>query len=200
LVKSGLALLALASLAVGAEKMDRSAINARDREITAFHESGHALMTKTRLPQNSVQKVTIIPSSNGVGGFSVSIPPDAAYYTKKDLENQIMVCLAGRASEEIVFGADNITTGARNDIERATLIAKDYVCAYGMSDAGLINQNAFKSDRDIKEECSKLLQKLYDEAKEILEKNKSLLERIANALLEKETLKENDLDAIINGR
>jgi cell division protease FtsH len=187
------------TIAVGAEKLDRSAISERDREITAYHESGHAFMTKLRLPKNSVPKVTIIPSANGVGGFSVSSPPDVSYYTKKDLESQIMVCLAGRAAEEIAFGSDNVTTGARNDIERATMIAKDYVASYGMSEAGIINQNVFRSDGEAKEECSKLLRKLYEETKALLETKWNLMERAAKDLLEKETLKEEDLNLILNG-
>ncbi|MDR1913688.1 MAG: cell division protein FtsH, partial [Clostridiales bacterium] len=103
-----------------------------ERTITAYHESGHALAAKFLSPENTVAKITIIPSSKGAGGFCINIPPDKIYHTKQEIENQIKINFAGRAAEEIVFGADNITTGASNDIEKSISLTKDYITKFGM--------------------------------------------------------------------
>jgi len=187
------------TILAGNEKSDRSSIRQHDREITAYHEAGHALMTKILSPENSVSKVTIIPSTRGYGGFSLSIPPDKMYLSKTELENQIMISLAGRAAEEIIFGKDNITTGASNDINQASKIAKEYVGVYGMSDkVGLLNSDIFNNESDIKKECKLLIDLLYERSVYILEENFSCLEKIALNLLEYETLKEDELDKILS--
>ncbi len=186
------------TIIAGSEKKDRSNIKEKDRKITAYHEAGHALVTKLLLPENSVTKVTIIPSTKGIGGFSLNIPPDKMYYTKKELEAQIMVSFAGRVAEELVFGEENITTGAANDIEKATSIAKDYITKYGMSQkTGLINTSIFKDDKEIMQECIEILNKLYTETQSLINVNFVLLDDIAKSLLEKETLEEDELDLIL---
>lgn len=178
----------------GSAKADRSGITEKEREITAFHESGHALTAKLKAPENTVSKITIIPSTKGAGGFCVNIAPDKLYYTKKELEAQIIISLAGRAAEELIFGEDNVTTGASNDLEKAGAIAKDYVSKYGMSKvAGL----APLSETKIYEECTNLITGLYDEAKNLLKENMRTLKNIVAELLEKESLNESELDMII---
>lgn len=189
----------------GAEKKDRSAISKADREITAYHEAGHALVTKLVAPENRVTKVTIIPSTRGAGGFSVSLPPDRMYRRKKEMENSIKIALGGRAAEEIIFGKDNITTGASNDIEKVTHIALSLVKRFGMGDkAGMLNydmlhQNSGGHDGEILDECKALVERFYEETTKLLIENKYLLDRIARVLLAKETIDEDCLERIMKG-
>ena len=178
----------------GSEKKDRSSIKERERQITAYHEGGHALAIKLLSPENSVAKITIIPSTKGAGGFCLNVPPDKMYYTKAELENQAIALLAGRAAEELVFGKENITTGASSDIERANAIIKDYVTKYGMSDElGMSNAAGDKAEK----ECQNIMKNLYSKALDVLTQNKTTLNKIAQALLEKETLSEEQLDALL---
>ena len=188
----------------GAEKKDRSAIANIDRKITAYHEAGHAIVAKLISPENKVTKVTIIPSTKGAGGYTMNIPPDRMYRTKKDMEKDIMVSLGGRCAEEIVFGEDNITTGASGDIERATETVLSMVKRFGMNkNTGLISydvlyKNSFNGINDkILDECKNKLDELYSEVKSLLIENMGKLDCIANALLEKETLEEEEIDSII---
>jgi cell division protease FtsH len=188
----------------GLEKKDRSTIDRFDREITAFHEAGHALVTKLIAPEHSVSRVTIIPSTKGMGGFSMNIPPDRMYYRKRDMENSIKIALAGRAAEEIVFGQDNVTTGASNDLERATEVLLDMIRRFGMGKStGLLNYDVLYSNgiRQVSDEvltqCSETMNIFYEEVKGLLIMHRDTLEAIATALLEKETLDEDALDQII---
>jgi cell division protease FtsH len=189
----------------GAEKKDRSAISRLDREITAYHEAGHALVTKLVAPENRVTKVTIIPSTRGAGGFSVSLPPDRMYRSRKQMESSIKIALAGRIAEEIIFGRDNVTTGASNDIEKATQIVMALVKRFGMGEStGMLNydilfQNSVASQEHIVEECRAFMDKYYRETSDLLVENKYLLDRIARTLLEKESIDEECLDAILSG-
>ncbi|MCT4685819.1 MAG: AAA family ATPase [Vallitalea sp.] len=182
----------------GAEKKDRSNITDKDRQITAYHEAGHALMTKLLLPDNIISKVTIIPSTRGAGGFSMSIPKDKMYQSKKEIISNIKVLLAGRVAEEIIFGEDGVTTGASNDIEKASNLIKDYIVKYGMDDNfGLFNfESAGVNDMAIIDQCREEIKKAYISAKDILEKNKVYLSRIASMLIKKETIDNNDIEEI----
>lgn len=183
----------------GMQKKDRSSITNLDREITAFHEAGHALVTKLLAPDNTIAKVTIIPSTKGAGGFSMNIPKDKMYMTRSEILAQIKISLAGRAAEEIIFGPENITTGASNDIEKASSYIKDYIAKYGMDDAyGMINVETILgyeggNNQPLLEKCSLKIKELYGETKEIIEKNQTILDQIAKSLLEKETLDEKDI-------
>ncbi|MBE6022058.1 MAG: ATP-dependent zinc metalloprotease FtsH [Cellulosilyticum sp.] len=186
----------------GREKKDRSSISENDRSITAYHEAGHALITKLLAPDNSVTKVTIIPSTKGAGGFSMNVPKDKFYLNKMELIARIKISLAGRAAEEIKFGKDYITTGASNDIEKASQDLKAFMLRYGMDEEiGLININVltgkdtFEADEWIKQ--SKVYMKqFYEETKAVLEGHADLLVKIAEALLEKETLNEKELASL----
>jgi len=171
----------------GSEKKDRSNIRQQEREVTAWHESGHALAATLLSLENRVAKVTIIPSTGGAGGFCVNIPPERMYWTKRELEQQIMVNLAGRCAEELRFGADGVTTGASNDIEKATQTALQYVAKFGMGE-GILDRLVLKDDKGTNKECARLIQRLYNEAKELLHDNYATLEALTNRLLEKETL------------
>lgn len=188
----------------GPEKKDRSMIALKDRQITAFHEAGHALITKLLAPENSVTKVTIIPSTKGAGGFSMNVPRDKMYLTKQDILTQIQISLAGRAAEEIIFGEACITTGASNDIEKATLQLKEYISQYGMDkEIGLINLKVLVgengiSDKSFVEKCSLKMEELYKMVKEELTQHTLELEKIAQELLKKETLEEEALDELLS--
>lgn len=190
---------------VGDEKLDRSHINMKDKEITAYHEAGHALVAKLVDNDTRVTKVSIIPSTRGVGGFSLNIPSDKIYRTKKDLYSNIMISLGGRAAEEIIYGKENITTGASSDLEKATEIALSMVGSLGMDDQfGLINVNVLLSrdiqgDNNLIGRTTEILEDLYRDTIQMLENSRVFLENIAIELLEKETLEENDINKILSG-
>ncbi len=192
------------TIVAGAEKKDRSAIAERDRKVTAYHEAGHALITRLMVPENRVSRITIIPSTKGAGGFSMNIPPDRMYYRKKDMENSIRIGLAGRAAEELIFGEENITTGASNDLEKATETILNMVRRFGMnSKSGLLNydvlyQNGMQQVQDeILQECKNAMNQFYREVRMLLQENRRILAAIAENLLARETLEERDLDAIL---
>ncbi len=185
------------TIIAGSEKKDRSGIAQRDREITAIHEAGHALISALLLPQNTIAKVTIIPSTKGAGGFCVNIPAEKLFYTKSEMEGQVCVSLGGRAAEESFFGSENITTGASNDIEKATSILMDYVAKYGMG-KDLLNRNLFEG-KDFYEECKELAETFYHRTMGIIQENKELLKKIADELLERETLNEEALKELLDG-
>jgi cell division protease FtsH len=193
------------TILAGDEKKDRSSIKEIDKKITAYHEAGHALVAKIISPQNRISRVTIIPSTKGAGGYTMNIPPNRLYKTKKDMEKDIMISLGGRCAEEIVFGEENITTGASGDIERATEIVISMINRFGMNkNTGLLSyeviyKNSFNNINDeIINESKKNIEALYKEVKEILVENKDKLTRLAFELLDKETLNECDLDSIVS--
>ncbi|HHV39038.1 MAG TPA: ATP-dependent zinc metalloprotease FtsH [Tepidimicrobium sp.] len=188
---------------VGEEKKDRSSITLEDKRITAYHEAGHALVAKRLSKSNRVAKVSIIPSTRGMGGFSLNIPPDRMYQTKMDIVNNIKIALGGRAAEELILGKDNITTGASSDLKRATEMALSMIGSYGMDEEiGLIDYNVvLNSNLDtgtsLMERTREFLEKLYMETKVILEHNRKYLDAIADKLLEKESLNEEELNRIL---
>ncbi len=186
------------TIIAGREKKNREGITQIEKEITAYHEAGHALVTKLVAPENSVTKVTIIPSTKGIGGFSMNVPKDKSYVTKKELLGRIKISLAGRVAEEIIFGKDDITTGASNDIEKASKDLKDYISKYGMDDEfGLINMEVVMGNqhdgRYMLEKCQVKMSQIYEETKILMHENKDKLEGLAKALLEKETLNEKEI-------
>lgn len=189
---------------VGDEKQDRSYINKKDKEITAYHEAGHALVAKLVDSTNRVTKVSIIPSTKGVGGFSLNIPTDKIYKTKRDLYDNIMIALGGRAAEELVFGKENITSGASSDLEKATEIALSLIGSLGMDETfGLLNINVLmsrdiKDDNNLIERTKEILDELYKETIELLKTSRDKLEKISQELLIKETIDENDINRIID--
>ena len=164
-------------------------------ELVAYHEAGHALATKL-LTDNNVPKVTIIPSTTGMGGATLSVPKRTGLMTKREVLNNIKVLYAGRAAELILKGdEDLITTGASNDIKEATKQINGYFSAYGMSrEFGMIEVS--NSDKYLNESI-KLSNKLYDETVVLLKENKDKLVNVANALIEKETIGEEELDKLI---
>lgn len=169
--------------------------------ITAYHEAGHTLATKL-LTNDSVPSVTIVQSSSGAGGVTFRAPSEEGLQSKEYIRGLIKVMYAGRAAEEIYLGdTDSITTGASNDIKQATGLIKQYLGTYGMGDIGMLDVSQFAHDfKDIIQEASDLAKELYSETISLLRQNKDALIRIAEALVEKETLNENEIDALIVGK
>ena len=187
---------------VGKEKKDRI-MSEEERKIVSYHEVGHALVTALQKNTEPVQKITIVPRTMGALGYVMQTPEEEKFLnTKKELEAMIVVALGGRAAEEIVF--DTVTTGASNDIEQATKIARAMITQYGMSDRfGLMGlesiQNRYLDGRpvsncgqqtasEIDEEVMKMLKSAYAEAKKLLSENREALDKIAEFLIEKETI------------
>ena len=187
---------------VGKEKKDRI-MSEEERKIVSYHEVGHALVTALQKNTEPVQKLTIVPRTMGALGYVMQTPEEEKFLnTKKELEAMIVVALGGRAAEEIVF--DTVTTGASNDIEQATKIARAMITQYGMSDRfGLMGlesiQNKYLDGRavlncgeatagEIDEEVMKMLKSAYAEAKKLLSENREALDKIAEFLIEKETI------------
>ncbi len=182
-----------------------------DKRITAYHESGHAIIAK-RLGNNTVHEVTIIPRGQA-GGFTISLPAtDDAYMTKKKLLDRITELLGGRAAEEIVI--HDISTGASNDIQRASQIARKMVTEWGMSDSignmylgaseevflGRDYQQQLNYSEEvaakIDEEIKTIIDNQYQAALSILRENRSIMDEMVKALYEKETIYEDEIDAL----
>lgn len=187
----------------GYEKVDRGYIKDEDRKITAFHEAGHALISLKVLPNDKVSKVTIIPTTKGAGGYTLSIPEDKLYQNKNHLKKKIMMLLGGRAAEEIIFGQDHITTGAYNDLQRSTELVTNMITEYGMGEAlGLLTMDklkdsGFTNQEAVFSECKNLITELYEEVKNLLTIDREALEAITALLIEKETIYYEDLVSII---
>ena len=187
---------------VGKEKKDRIMSN-EERRIVSYHEVGHALVSALQKDAEPVQKITIVPRTMGALGYVMQTPEEEKFLnTKKELEAMLVGALAGRAAEEIIF--DTVTTGASNDIEQATKIARAMITQYGMSEKfGLIGlesvQHRYLDGRavmncgeataaEIDKEVMEMLKKAYDEAKSLLTENREALDKIAAFLIEKETI------------
>ena len=187
---------------VGKEKKDRI-LSKQERRILSYHEVGHALVNALQKDAEPVQKITIVPRTMGALGYVMQVPEEEKYLnTKKELEAMLVGYLGGRAAEEIVF--DTVTTGAANDIEQATKVARAMITQYGMSEKfglmGLATQeNQYLSGRavlncgddtatEIDHEVMKLLHHSYEEAKRILGSHRTEMDKIAEYLIRKETI------------
>lgn len=187
---------------VGKEKKDRI-LNAEERRIVSYHEVGHALVSALQKDAEPVQKITIVPRTMGALGYVLQVPEEEKYLnTKKEMEAMLVGYLAGRAAEELVF--DTVTTGAANDIEQATRIARAMVTQYGMSEKFGLMGIATQQDRylsgklvmdcgdktaaEVDEEVMKMLKESYEKAKQLLSENRAILDEIAAFLIEKETI------------
>ncbi len=187
---------------VGKEKKDRI-LSSEERRIVSYHEVGHALVSALQKDSEPVQKITIVPRTMGALGYVMHVPEEEKFLnTRKELEAMLVGYLGGRAAEELVF--DTVTTGAANDIEQATKVARAMITQYGMSDRfGLMglaeSQNQYLDGRavlncgdstatEIDHEVMKLLKKSYDEAKRLLSENRDVMDKIAEFLIQKETI------------
>ncbi len=189
----------------------------KEKRTVAYHEAGHAVLGIKLDNANEVQKITIVPRGNA-GGYNLMLPKEETYLsTKQELLERIMGLLGGRVAEEIVF--NEVTTGAHNDFEQATKIARAMVTEYGMSDLGPVQFEHQESSvflgRDynksrnfsgqvafeIDQEQRKIINECYEKAKKVVKENRKLLDLIANALLENETLTKEQIDYLVeNGK
>ncbi len=163
----------------------------REREITAAHEAGHALASLMLLPGCRVRKVSIIPSSRGAAGYSLSVQPEKMFHHRTELLRHIAVALAGRAAEELAFGTDMTTTGAANDIEKAAVIARRMVCEWGMLPEG---GALYLFDQPSRDRAAGLwLEKGYELAKTVIRQHGGGWKRLTALLLEKEAVDEEEV-------
>lgn len=187
---------------VGKEKKDRI-LSQEERRIVSYHEVGHALVSALQKHAEPVQKITIVPRTMGALGYVMHVPEEEKYLnTKDELDAMVVGLLAGRAAEEIVFG--NVTTGASNDIERATAIVRAMITQYGMSEKfglmGLASQeNEYLDGKsylncgdatatEIDHEVLDIMKVAYEQAKAMLMENRDVLDKIADYLIQKETI------------
>ena len=198
----------------GKEKKDRI-LSEKEKEIVSFHEVGHALATATQKHTQPVHKITIVPRTMGALGYTMQMPEEEEHYlmSKDEILDQITVLLAGRAAEELVFNVK--TTGASNDIERATELARNMITQYGMSDkfgmAGLESvQNKYLDGRSVSNcseetktaidnEIIRVLKECHDKAVQILKDNRDALDEIARFLIDEETITGERFMEIFNG-
>ncbi len=187
---------------MGKEKKDRI-LSAEERKIVSYHEVGHALVSALQKDSEPVQKITIVPRTMGALGYVMHVPEEEKYLnTKKELEAMLVGYLGGRAAEELVF--ETVTTGASNDIQQATKLARAMVTQYGMSDKfglmgletkesmylnnGTVMNCSDETAAEVDSEVMRILKESYTEAKRLLAENRECLDKIAEFLIEKETI------------
>ena len=187
---------------VGKEKKDRI-MSKEERKIVSYHEVGHALISALQKNSEPVQKITIVPRTMGALGYVMHVPEEEKYLnTQAELHDMLVSLLGGRAAEEIVF--ETVTTGAANDIEKATNIARSMVTQYGMSKKfGLMGLESVESRyldgrtvmncadvtaSAVDAEVMKLLKACYKEAKRLLKENRKVMDELADFLIQKETI------------
>ncbi len=196
---------------LGAERKSM-VLTESERRLTAYHEAGHAVIGLRHPGLDKVHKITIVPRGRALG-LTASLPSEDRHsYTKEWLEGQLIMLFGGRVAEELIFGPEKVTTGAGNDIERATTLARRMVTRFGMSDAvGLMSVG--DSDQEVfigrelvqrravsehtaelvDNEVKRILDEAHSRAREIVERENALLERLAVALLERETLNQHEI-------
>ncbi len=202
---------------VGTEKRSR-VVKDKEKKLTAYHEGGHAILTKLLQPDNQVHQISVIPTGRA-GGYTIHRPnEDRSYGSKKEMQNEIVVLLGGRMAEKLVL--DDVSTGASNDIQRATSIARNMVTRYGFSDllGPVVYGSEHGSDevflgRDfnnqknysdstatvIDEEIKRIVCEAYDTAEKLLKENMSKLHFIAEFLFKNEIMDEYQFEAVMNG-
>ena len=187
---------------MGKEKKNKI-LSEEERKVVSYHEVGHALTSALQKDAEPVQKITIIPRTNGALGYVLQTPEEEKFLlSKKEILARLVVCMGGRAAEEVVF--DSVTTGASNDIQQATNLARAMVTQYGMSEKfglmGLESRESMYLDNGsvlncsdetashVDEEVMRILKEAYEEAKRLLTENRECLDKIAEFLIEKETI------------
>lgn len=203
---------AIVKVIVGTEKKSR-VINEKEKKLTAYHEAGHAVVSKYLPTQDPVHQVSIVPRGRA-GGYTMYRPnEDKSYRSKTEMEESIVSLLGGRVAEKMIL--DDISTGAQNDIERATSTARNMVTKYGMSDVlgpitfgdsndevflgrGFAHSRTYSDEvaREIDEEIKSIIQKAYNRAESILREHIEKLHRVAQLLLEKEKIDGEEFNAI----
>ena len=207
---------AIDKVSIGLKKKSRKD-NEKQMRLTSIHETGHALVGAFTPDHPPVNKITVVPRSRGVGGFTQYREEDEEKFcmTRKDMMNEVDVCLGGRAAEEIILG--DISTGASNDIARATAIIKDMITVYGMSDKfknmtlgkgvlgnrggepNLVREFSEQTQNFIDEEISRVMNERYEHLLALLREHKALLEYIADRLKDVETMDGKEFYEIVKG-
>ena len=210
--------LAKDKIMMGAERRSM-VMSDKEKELTAYHEAGHAIVGRSVPGHDPVYKVSIIPRGRALG-VTMFLPTEDRYsYTKQQLESQISSLYGGRLAEEMIFGAEAVTTGASNDIQRATELAHNMVTKWGLSDnmgplsygeeegevflGRSVTQHKSVSDltaKQIDEDVRALITRNYDRAKNILTENADKLHTMAKLLIKYETIDSDQIDAIMEGR
>ena len=206
---------AIDRILAGLEKKNR-VINKKEKEIVAYHESGHAIVAEVLPTAEKVHRISIIPRGISALGYTLQLPTEDRYLmTREELFEKICVLLGGRVAEEIIF--NEVSTGAQNDLQRATDIARRMVVSYGMSenlgpmtfareqDSLFLKTDGFVSRQDysektameIDEEVKRIIKDAYQKTKDILEQNKDKLHKLSSLLLEKEVLEEEELRKVL---
>ncbi len=203
---------------LGAERKSM-VLTESERELTAYHEAGHAVIGLKVPGLDPVHKVTIVPRGRALG-LTASLPEEDRHnYTKEWLGGQLAMLYGGRVAEEMIFGPEKVTTGAGNDIERATQMARRMVTQFGMSDViGLMaigdsedevflgreighrRQVSEHTAQLVDQEVKRILDEAHDTARQVLEEHRDLLESVAEALLERETLDRDEVDLLADGK
>ena len=207
-------LVSFETVIAGTEKKN-TVLTDTEKRLIAYHEVGHALVAALEKNAQPVSKITIVPHTSGALGYTMQMPEEEKYLqTAQELLTELRTLVGGRAAEQVVFGVQ--TTGASNDIQRATALARNMVTLYGMSEAlGLMAPAAISNEylegkayldcsqetsAQVDREVQKLLHNAYEQAKTLLTENRSLLDEIALFLLEKETITGDELMAYVNRR
>ncbi|HOJ86065.1 MAG TPA: cell division protein FtsH, partial [Elusimicrobiales bacterium] len=190
-------------------------ISEKEKKIIAYHEAGHALVAKLLKDTDPVHKISIIPRGPALG-YTLQLPQEDKYLTSKsEILSKLSILLAGRASEEVVFG--EITTGAGDDLSKATAYAQKMVMEFGMSEKigplslkkdenevflgrDIVKQHSYSNEtaKNIDDEIKRIVNDAYYKAKSILMENKLILDKIVEKLMEKETINGEELDLIVN--
>ncbi|MGI3136130.1 MAG: ATP-dependent zinc metalloprotease FtsH [Candidatus Phytoplasma vitis] len=169
--------------------------NEEERKMVAYHEAGHAVIGLKLEHAQKVQKITIIPRGSA-GGYNLMLPEKETFFSsKKRMLANIISYLGGRVAEELVF--DDVSSGAYDDFKQATKIARLMVTKYGMSELGITQDSEFSDKKMIDIEIKKIVDECYQECQTIIKENKSLLDKITNLLLEKETINKEEIDLLV---
>ena len=178
------------------------AATGEERCAIALHEAGHAVAVKMLMPDNVLKRVSILSASRGTAGYNMAIPAEKTLLNKADIEKQIMVLLAGRAAEILVGGNDAITTGASGDLNRAAELAGTMIMDLGMAGEPAVSLRAIGGVcggvQSMEKECRRLLADMYDRINELLSDNINILMNVTQELLSKETLDEDEINAVFN--
>ena len=207
---------AFLKVGIGTEKKSK-VVSEKERKITAYHESGHAILFHVLPDMDPVYTVSIIPTGGSAAGYTMPLPEkDEMFHTKGQMKQHIMVSLGGRIAEELIF--DDITTGASSDIRKATQVARDMVMVYGMSNLGVINYDSDgdevfigrdlaqtrpyseKIAGDIDMEVKAIIDECYAKAKEIITEHMDILHACSELLLEKERITREEFEALFENR
>ena len=179
-----------------------SAADARERESIAVHEAGHALVSRLLMPENRLARVSILPAGHGAAGYNLTIPAERVMVSRRDMEAQIQILLAGRAAEEAAFGAEALTAGASSDIARATELASAMVLELGLCGSPAISERVLGRqcgvNSDAGERCRALLDRLYADARECVRTHMEALKALKNVLLEREAIGGPEAEALLD--